>query len=895
MIRVIEQQGPRAGVRPRAGGTAERVGRHRSRVGPWSAALLVLFPFLVGPAPRTLAQSDDWRSWGGRIGPVAAEADGPAFLAWGTRILRVAPDDGALELEDVEALPEVVEGLAAGHGLLAATHRAAGGRPGARLRIWALDADGPPRALGAAVNLGGRDVGEVAIGYGRAFVLTERGLATWYLKDPSAPRLEAEVAGKVPVGARAWEGRLILGGGRLWLARPWGLEWLDLQPLESGAGALTLRRHDDMPTRDLAVAGSRLYALRADGRLTLLDAADGTVLAEAMTADRPLALGVAGQRLAVVDQDGRRLRRFRITDASLPFPVGGPVDVVSLPPQPSAQARLILRDDEALLSLGGMGIWRRAGDGQPAEVLSLLPSPEQVWPDRSRFWVAAGAAGLWSVERNQAGGPARIRGQVLLAGPTGLRLAAPDQPNEGRAAEIQAVTVVEGRVVVLTACDGLAVLRRDVSGALSLTGLLVGLATQRGGGGLLPKEERLIGLSPGGGLWTVDLKDLSRPQILGRSGDLGILDLAPLPEGGLAFVGMGALGQGRFGVGGFDGAGVAQPPATWLDLDRVYSRVAVQDRLVVLSGAAAGLAIVEVDGAGGARLLQQYSGAVSGRALLQDDLLHLAEDQALNHFLLQAGGSLLPLGRSFLPAPGAHAGGGHDLLRGDGMLLLPRGQAGLLALAAGDEAVEDAPASRQGAASVSYLPALAISPSDAPAAAPSCRRAAGWLVLWDERLAPSSNDPHAVAADAGMQRLASSLRDSGLVVHLGRFGSQAELLTGDGLPDRGLREGGYPSPARADLGLALGLRLVESSAQGTFDLMGILLSLAGPLDGGTQRLLRRQEAILAARGQPVLRLDIEPAGLSVDLPAIPAAAEIRRAVAQGDWTGLAGGLAQACW
>lgn len=108
-------------------------------------------------------------------------------------------------------------------GLLAATSRAPSGAASAQLRLWSLTDGGEPVALGKVIDLPGKEVGAVAIGYARAVVLTARGVTVLRLKDPEAPTLEAEFAAPgLPPALGAWDGRIALAGGRAWLARPSG-------------------------------------------------------------------------------------------------------------------------------------------------------------------------------------------------------------------------------------------------------------------------------------------------------------------------------------------------------------------------------------------------------------------------------------------------------------------------------------------------------------------------------------------------------------------------------------------------------------------------------------------------------------------------------------------------
>lgn len=847
------------------------------------APALLLLALLGAPARRGHAEAGpSWSVWGGRIGPVAADGDGRAYLAWGTRIQQLSDPLAPLSLRDGPRLPEVVEGLAVGQGLLAATSRAPSGAAAAQLRLWSLT-DGPePVPLGEVIDLPGKEVGAVAIGYARAVVVTARGLAVLRLKDPEAPTLEAEFAAHAPAGARAWDGRIALAGGRVWLARPWGLESLDLSRLESAPGSLALQRQDGSATRDVAAFGDRVFALRADGRLTVLEATSGRVLAETTVAEQPLAVAADRGRLAVVDQGGRRLRRFTMAGD---WPVWQGDE--TLPPQGSNQAHFVLSGEDALLSLEGAGLLRWAPSTAAVQVLPLLPAPRQVWPMPERVWVAAGAAGIWWLDGAADGLSPDIRGKLLLTGPAGFHLADPGTPSAERAVEIQAVAADDTAVFVLTARDGLVVLRRDGPEGLEMTGHLPGLATAPGAAGLLLLERRLVGLGPGGAVWTVDVSDGARPRLLGVTADLGIMDMAPLQGGRMAFVGMGALGRGRFGVAAVPATGALSPPDAWLDLDAVFSRVAATGREAVLSGAGDGIALVDTAAAAGPRLVRRIPGGASGRAVLRGDLLLLAEEQDLDHLLRLPGGSLRALGRVALPSSGLDGGDGRDAIGAGAVLYLPRGRAGILRLAAAPEAAA-APAADARATAL-ILPALAVRGEPL---AEGCDRMDTWLLLLDDRLLGVGAAPREASLVEGVNSLAMDLRRAGKTVRLGRYGSQAELLADDGQPrlgGDGITEG---SRGRADLGLALGLRLLEMDPPGR---LGILVTVAGPIDAQSQRLMDRQAALLDARGMPLLRLDAGGDGLGATGPALVGRGALRTAVREGDWDSLARELARTCW
>lgn len=822
-----------------------------------------------------------WSAWGGRVGALAAEAGGPTFLAWGTRIQQVSDPGAPLALRERLALPEVVEGLAVGQGLLAASSRAPSGAAAAELRLWSLDAGAMLTQVGQVVTLPGKEVGAVAIGYARAIVLTERGVAVLRLKDPERPTLEVEVEATAPAGARSWDGSIALAAGRVWLARPWGLETLDLSRLESELGMPALLRLDDVPTQDIAVTADHVFALRADGRLTVLGAVGGRLLAETLVADQPLAVAADGERLVVVDQSGRRLRWYSLVE-------GRPLwqRDETLPPQGSNRGHLLLRDAAALLSLEGAGLLRSESPGAAVEALPLLPAPRQIWPERERIWVAAGTAGLWTLTGTADSPSPEIDSLLLLAGQGGLHLADPDLPGVERVVEVQAVAARRATVFVLTARDGLVVLRREGQG-LRIAAQLLGVATGPGAAGLLLDERRLIGLTAGGGIFTVDVTDAEQPRLLGVTKDLGILDLAPLGSERLALVGMGALGRGRFGVAAVPAVGAVLPPAVWLDLDAVYSRAAAADRTAVLSGASEGIAMVDWAAVGGPRLSQRLPGALNGRAGVRGNLLQLTDAQGLAYHLRLPGGGLRPLGRVSLPAPGLASGVGRDVIDAGDALYLPRGQAGVLRLASAREAAATGPAATR--MTSAFLPALEVGETSR---SERCHHADAWLLLLDDRLPVVARTPGEMVLRDGVHRLALGLRHRDLPAYLGRYGSQAELLAEDG--QAWPRQDGSLNavPGRADLGLALGLRLRETEAPGR---LGILMTVAGPIDAQSQHLMARQTSLLAAGGMPLVRLDMGEDGVSATGRSVEARAALRTAAGSGDWDGLAGELAAACW
>lgn len=823
-----------------------------------------------------------WRAWGGRVGPLAAEAGGPAFLAWGTRIHQVSEPGAPLALHERLALPEVVEGLAVGQGLLAASSRAPSGAAAAELRLWSLDAGARLIPVGQVVALPGKEVGAVAIGYARAIVLTERGVAVIRLKDPERPTLEVEVAVGAPAGARSWDGSIALAAGRAWLARPWGLETVDLSRLESELGTPALRRLDDVPTRDVVATTDHVFALRADGRLTVLAAADGRRLMEAQVADQPLAVAADGERLLVVDHSGRRLRWYGLAEGR-PLWRGDQ----TLLPQGSNRGQLLLRDAAALLSLEGAGLLRSESPGAAVVALPLLPAPRQIWPERERIWVAAGTAGLWTLTGTADSPSLAINGLLLLAGQGGLHLANPDLPSAERVVEVQAVAARGATVFVLTARDGLVVLSRDGKEGLRIAAQLLGVATGPGAAGLLLDERRLVGLTAGGGIFTVDVTDADQPRLLGVTNDLGILDLAPLGAERLALVGMGALGRGRFGVAALPTAGAVLPPAVWLDLDAVFSRAAAADRTVVISGASEGIAMVDWDAVGGPHLSQRLPGALSGRVGMRGDLLQLTDAQGLAWILRLPGGGLRPLGRVSLPAPGLAGGVGRDVIDAGDALYLPRGQAGVLRLASARTAAATGPEDAR--MTSAFLPALEVGGT---LRSQRCHQTDAWLLLLDDRLPVVAPTPGEVALRDGVYRLALGLRHRDLPAYLGRYGSQAELLAEDGQARPGQDGSKDAAPGRADLGLALALRLRETEALGR---LGVLMTVAGPIDAQSQRLMDRQTSLLAAGGMPLVRLDMGEDGIRATMRSVDARVALRTTVGRGDWDGLAGELAAACW
>ncbi|MBK7780724.1 MAG: hypothetical protein IPJ58_08155 [Ardenticatenia bacterium] len=429
---------------------------------------LGLLALLGAPTRRGDAESPSpWSVWGGRVGPLAAEDEGPAFLAWGTQIQEISDPGEPLSLRARLTLPEVVEGLALGQGLLAASSRAPSGTAAAELRLWSLGDGGAPTLVGQVIPLPGKEVGAVAIGYARAVVLTEGGVAVLRLKDLERPTLEVEVAAEAPAGVRAWDGSIALAAGRAWLARPWGLETLDLSRLESAPGGAVVQRLDSLATRDVAAAGDSIFALRADGRLTVLDASSGRVLDDRLVAEQPLALTAGGDRLAVVDRGGRRLRRFTVAER---LPMWQSDE--DLPPQGSARADLILRGESVLASLESAGLLRQSAGGL-VEALPLLAAPRQLWPAGDRVWVAAGPAGLWELESAPGAAFSSAIGFLLLAGPSGLRLADPGhqrRPGCGRGGLVArgaALYLLTGNGMGWWSCSGMG-LRGCASPAISL-------------------------------------------------------------------------------------------------------------------------------------------------------------------------------------------------------------------------------------------------------------------------------------------------------------------------------------------------------------------------------------------------------------------------------------------
>lgn len=71
-----------------------------------------------------------------------------------------------------------------------------------------------------------------------------------------------------------------------------------------------------------------------------------------------------------------------------------------------------------------------------------------------------------------------------------------------------------------------------------------------------------------------------------------------------------------------------------------------------------------------------------------------------------------------------------------------------------------------------------------------------------------------------------------------------------------------------------------------------MLTVAGRVDEGSQRLMEHQAMLLDARGVPVVRLDLDGDGIAATgrYSALPSAAQA--AARRGDWEGLARQLAQ---
>ena len=171
-----------------------------------------------------------------------------------------------------------------------------------------------------------------------------------------------------------------------------------------------------------------------------------------------------------------------------------------------------------------------------------------------------------------------------------------------------------------------------------------------------------------------------------------------------------------------------------------------------------------------------------------------------------------------------------------------------------------------------------------------------WLLLLDDRLVVRTGSHRDATLMDGLAGLAQDLRAAGVSVHMGRYGSQAEWLDGAASP--------WMSPGRAvdrlqagraDLGLALGLRLLEGAAAGSSGRLGVLLTVAGSVDEGSQRLMEHQALRLDAGGVPVVRLDLDGDGIAATGRSSRLPPAVQAAARRGDWEGLARELAQNCW
>jgi len=318
------------------------------------AALPAGSPAAAMPAARPQAAGafDGFTQLGGATTAIAVH-EGVAFAGIGTAVLLFDLSDPLHPVASGTSLPlpDVAEDLAVDNGFLYVATRATGGAGAARLFTFDLRQPRAPRAIGTGLALPVREIGALAVAYSDIILVSEEGMLLVDAKDPSAPRLIAQVPTGKPTGRRPWAGDIAVNGdGVAWVARPWGLYSVNLaNPTRAGVRELHRR-----PTRAVATTGRHLFALLEDSSLEvwLADEVARPPVLLAGLAPEPRAIAAALNRVFILDQAGRRLRAFDTRSPAEPWMV----DEAWVAAQASSQAGLAVAGDTVALALEHGGV-----------------------------------------------------------------------------------------------------------------------------------------------------------------------------------------------------------------------------------------------------------------------------------------------------------------------------------------------------------------------------------------------------------------------------------------------------------------------------------------------------------------------------------------------------------
>lgn len=630
-------------------------------------------------------------------------------------------------------LPDVAEDLAIDAGYLYAA-------VGAELRVFDVRRPRRPVAVGEPLPLPVDKVGAVAAGFGHVVLASERGVLRVDVKDPAAPRIAAEIA-TAPTGRPTWTADVaVTADGTAWIARPWGLFTLDLaDPTPRGLAAL-----DRRAARAVAAADAMAFVLFEDGTLEIWEpvgptaARDGASVARltgaaplTRTAGRshaadggasharaavlpafatgPRAVAAGGGRLFVVDDGGRRLRTFDVTDPALPVLVDAATTVVQSSPRAAA---VVVGDTFGVaLERGGIVTARTDDAGQVGRpTVPVVPPVLHAALAAGRLYASAEEGGFFVLDAADPRRPRVVGALQAVAGPDGLTAIDPAGPIEpgGPAAHLprdldgptgdwHAVafrsSVVAGDMVfACTAQDGLIAVDVSAPDRPAIAGQLGTLPAchpgtdmvQRGGMVFLTTQERR--------LVVVDTTDpAAMRQVRGTVADriAGATSLA-LDGDYLYATGYAAITSGILHV--LDVSDPEMPRAAAdMSFSQAYTRIAVAYGRAFLSGSFGSVAVV--DFAPPATLVARpvYDDIVAGRLGIVDTLLYAAQPGRLDTLLTSSTGALLPVDRVALPWSGEDWIGESDVQVDAGRMAVLRSRAGLFTGVGPDGITEASP------------------------------------------------------------------------------------------------------------------------------------------------------------------------------------------------------------
>ncbi len=751
-------------------------------------------------------------------------------------------------------LPEVAEDMALMGDRLYLPLRGSGSHGQAELRVYQLWQEGLPELVGRPLRLPARELGAIALDYPTAYLLTEDRLLLIDIKDPERPALRQALHLGRPATfeeRRAWRGSVVAAEGRVWVARPWGLFRVDDADGRPVARPMDLGDH-----RALALGPRHLAAVQADGRLVLwerdrLGAPTATVR---QAIEDPSALAWLGDRLLVVGQAGRALRRIDVSDPARPELLD--------PLLPLA----IARSEDAVLSPAGAGLLlalERGGlipldaEGRPRAGLDRreLPPVEQLHLQAGKALAAAGDAGLYQLDMAAPGGPALESGIGLVASGDRLREIDLLQPSEasaqlrsGReeAVVFRAVTGDVQHAYALTEARGLLILDLGPGRIGPVMGHLPDLPRAMRATAPLLRAGRLYLAGGDGSLRIVDVRDPRNPRLAGQLSGLGAQNLAWF-EDRLLVSGHGTQSQGRLTV--VDPVDPSRPRVTArLELAQVHERMSLIGGLAYLTGASGRVEVVDLRepdlpvlrGALG------FSGLAAGQLAVDGDTILAGQLARLDRFQRFGNGSLMHLAREPLPATGLDWLGRTDVHIERGRVVMLRGRAGIFL-----RQLSDAPMERALPRRPLYLPSL-VKQTEEKTAAPVCHRPAMVALSVDASFGtapPAERD----ALLRWVQDYRARSAVEGRQLLLGRFGAQAEMLP-DAEALTETRGASAPTDHRLDLAMVLARRQAEML--GIAEPRAALILLAGPaVDPHSRQLADRRARGLRDAGWRVARID----------------------------------------